>query len=89
MKWKLTYGLDFGTSNTAITAWDWGNQKVITDPAFSTPEPTLLYFAPNRLENIPAVGRAAVDAFVAHHQEGRFFQALKTVLPQKSFTQTC
>jgi len=59
----LRFGLDFGTSNTALAVRDDGRVTVLPlDPIAGESMPTILYV---RRDGTTAVGRPAVDAFLA------------------------
>ncbi|MFA4818782.1 MAG: Hsp70 family protein [Patescibacteria group bacterium] len=87
MKEKITYGLDFGTSNTAIVA----NYKGILRPIPLSSDgslitPTVLYFPPDG--RVYKFGDEAVKEYLARKMKGRFMQSLKSFLPSESFSGT-
>jgi hypothetical chaperone protein len=51
-------------------------------------EPTLLFYRDGDIFLESFVGKAAIDAYISSGMRGRFFQAIKTVLPDRSFTHT-
>ena len=59
----MRFGLDFGTSNTALAAYDGDRVSVLPlDPIAGESMPTVLYV---RRDGSTLVGRSAVDAFLA------------------------
>jgi hypothetical chaperone protein len=82
------YGIDFGTSNSAVTIWNATTRQLVRDPRIAGVDASFLYF-PFTLRRIePVIGHAARARYVADGMRGRFFQAIKTILPNASFTQT-
>jgi hypothetical chaperone protein len=84
----FVYGIDFGTSNSAITVWDVERRRLVRDPRIDPIEPSLLYFPAGGRRSVPVIGNAAKLRYVEDHMRGRFFQAIKAILPNKTFTST-
>ncbi|GAT61888.1 Hsp70 family protein [Paludibacter jiangxiensis] len=80
---KLNCGLDFGTSNTAIALTDRNTQKNVLLEHDSS---VLFFDDTNDLSY--AVGKEAVDKYIASQMKGRLLKSVKTLLKQKKFTHT-
>ncbi|MFT4973127.1 MAG: putative chaperone protein [Saprospiraceae bacterium] len=81
------YGIDFGTTNSALAILDLNTNEVIK--VFSTP--SLLFFPKyqqSRSVFSYSVGQEAVEEYVSSKMEGRFMKSIKRVLPNKGFTHT-
>ncbi|HPH20537.1 MAG TPA: Hsp70 family protein, partial [Haliscomenobacter sp.] len=81
------YGIDFGTTNSALAILDIQTNSVVK--IFSTP--SLLFFPDEQNPRAPivyAVGEAAVTRYVESRMQGRFMKSIKRVLPNKSFVGT-
>lgn len=81
-------GIDFGTSNTAVTLWEDGVVRAVpVDPGarISDTIPTLLYFPP---AGAPSFGTQAISEYLASDMVGRLLQAIKRYLPSDTFTGT-
>lgn len=89
---NYTYGIDFGTSNSSISIWDNQRNSVWNDEEVSRPEPTLLYFPHARSfyarTDERYFGFEAIDRYIGDNMDGRLLQAIKTILPDSSFTET-
>ncbi|WP_221031534.1 Hsp70 family protein [Actomonas aquatica] len=82
------YGIDFGTSNSAVTIWNATRRQLVRDPRIAQVEASFLYF-PYALRKItPFLGNEARRRYVDDGMRGRLFQAIKTILPYASFTHT-
>ena len=84
----FVYGIDFGTSNSAITIWDVDHRSLVRDPRIAGVEPSFLYFPAVTRRSAPVIGNAAKLRYVEDRMRGRFFQAIKAILPNKTFTST-
>ncbi|MCF3651331.1 Hsp70 family protein [Synoicihabitans lomoniglobus] len=82
------YGIDFGTSNSAVTIWNAATQSVVADPRVAGVDASFLYFPYSFARMTPVIGNAARQRYVEDGMRGRFFQAIKTILPFTSFTET-
>lgn len=81
------YGIDFGTSNSALAILDQDSQQILK--LFTAP--SLLFF--KEMGSKPeaptvAIGDAAIDQYVENRMHGRFMKSIKKVLPNKSFLDT-
>lgn len=82
------YGIDFGTSNSSITIWDADRRILIRDPHIAGVESSFMYFPYMLRREPPLIGDAAKIRYVQDQMRGRFFQAIKTILPNLTFTDT-
>lgn len=86
------FGLDFGTSNTALSVNIDGHVKMLDIDPYSPIQKTLksiLYFFKEEMEKKEVyTGYEAVDKYVENGAEGRYLQSIKTFLPDVSFENT-
>ncbi len=82
------YGIDFGTSNSAVTIWNATTRAIVRDDRIAGVDASFMYFPYTTRRIAPALGNAARQRYVEDGMRGRFFQAIKTILPNTSFTQT-
>ncbi len=82
------YGIDFGTSNSAVTIWNATTRTLVRDPRIADVDASFMYFPYTTRRVAPALGNAAKLRYVEDEMRGRFFQAIKTILPYKTFTDT-
>lgn len=84
-----TAGLDFGTSNSALSVRSGGTTRVIRINNRESSEKTLRSVIHFDEDKSIEVGQRAVDRYVeSHGMYGRFLQSIKTFLSQPSFTDT-
>ena len=84
---KYIYGIDFGTSNSALAILDTDTREAVK--LFTVP--SLLFFQePKERGEFTkvAVGQDAIDQYVQNRMNGRFMKSIKKVLPNKSFVDT-
>lgn len=84
---KYLYGIDFGTTNSAICIFD-TKQNILVD---TITVPSLLYFTNTQQPGEPlkyTVGKAAVTQYIEEGMKGRFMKSVKRILPRESFTET-
>ncbi len=84
---RYIYGIDFGTTNSALAILDVAQNEVIR--VFTTP--SLLFFPENNQPGAPLVyhvGASAVHHYVESRMKGRFMKSIKRVLPNRSFVDT-
>ena len=84
----FVYGIDFGTSNSSITIWDVERRALVRDPRIAGVESSFMYFPYTLRKDPPLIGDAAKLRYVQDEMRGRFFQAIKTILPNLTFTET-
>jgi hypothetical chaperone protein len=82
------YGIDFGTSNSAVTIWNAATRTLVRDPRIAGVDASFLYFPFTTRRVAPVIGNAAKLRYVEDEMRGRFFQAVKTILPYATFTDT-
>jgi hypothetical chaperone protein len=82
------YGIDFGTSNSAVTIWNTTTRTLVRDPRIAGVDASFLYFPHTTRRVAPVIGNAAKLRYVEDEMRGRFFQAIKTILPNATFTDT-
>ncbi|MEO6876580.1 MAG: Hsp70 family protein [Opitutaceae bacterium] len=85
---RYVYGIDFGTSNSSITIWDVEQRCLVRDPRIAGVESSFMYFPYTLRRDPPLIGDAAKTRYVQDRMRGRFFQAIKTILPNRTFTET-
>jgi hypothetical chaperone protein len=84
---KFIYGIDFGTTNSALAILDTENNQLVK--LFTIP--SLLFFPePSKPKEqvVPTVGHDATSLYVQNRMRGRFMKSIKKVLPNKSFIDT-
>ena len=84
---KYIYGVDFGTTNSAIAILDIEKNEIVK--VFTMP--SVLFFPEFQDSSLPfsyLTGKAAVKAYVDSKSKGRLMKSIKAVLPIKSFTST-
>ncbi|MDX2109425.1 MAG: Hsp70 family protein [Verrucomicrobiota bacterium] len=80
------YGIDFGTSNSAVTILNQATNQLVSDPRISTVVPSLMYFPQAvDLRKRCVIGQEAIDGYIREGMAGRLLQAIKTVLSDPSF----
>lgn len=82
------YGIDFGTSNSSVTIWDVEKRALVRDSRISGVEASFMYFPHSLMRRPPVIGNAAKVGYVHDVMRGRLFQAIKTILPNRTFNQT-
>ncbi len=85
---QIVFGIDFGTTNSALSVYRNGKVEVIpVDGASSGGElmRSVLYF---NEENEIYTGKEAIHQYVTDGAAGRFMQSIKTFLPNISFVST-
>jgi hypothetical chaperone protein len=84
---KFLYGIDFGTTNSALSIYD-EEKKEIIDTVIV---PSILYFQIEQSTTEPlkyVVGNEAIDAYISDGMKGRFMKSIKRILPRSSFIET-
>ena len=82
------YGIDFGTSNSAVTIWNATRRQLVRDPRIAQVDASFMYFPYAMRRVTPFLGNEARRRYVEDGMRGRLFQAIKTILPYTSFTHT-
>jgi hypothetical chaperone protein len=85
---QIVFGLDFGTTNSALSIYRNGQVEVINIDEFNSNGSlmrSVLYF--NEDQEVFA-GQEAIRNYVSEGAAGRFMQSIKTFLPNRSFEST-
>src|ERR1700749_1460994 len=72
------FGLEFGTSNSALRAWRDGAAALAPVEGASTLIPSAIFFDFETRGRV-IFGRQAIDTYIGEH-DGRLMRALKTIL---------
>lgn len=81
------YGIDFGTTNSALAILDVEQNEVIHIISI----PSLLFFPEEQKSKTTLsyyVGKEAVEKYVSSRMRGRFMKSVKKILPNRSFIDT-
>jgi hypothetical chaperone protein len=84
---KFLYGIDFGTTNSALSIFDEEKKEIIDTIIL----PSLLYFQLEQSTTEPikyVVGDEAIAAYLNDGMQGRFMKSVKRILPRSSFIET-
>lgn len=84
---KFLYGIDFGTTNSALSIYDEEKNEIID----TITVPSLIYFqhefaGADALNYV--VGEQAIDAYLNDGMKGRFIKSIKQILSRSSFIET-
>lgn len=80
---RYLYGIDFGTTNSALAIYDEDTREIHSTIII----PSLIYFHQEpRLGYV--VGEAAISAYLSDNMKGRFIKSVKQILSRSSFTET-
>lgn len=84
---KFLYGIDFGTTNSALAIYDEDSKEIHSTIII----PSLIYFY-HQLnaggEKSYVVGEEAIAAYLNDGMRGRFIKSIKQILSRSSFTET-
>jgi len=82
---RYLYGIDFGTTNSALAIYDEETQAILHTLII----PSLIYFYADRnMGTGYVVGEEAIAAYLADGMKGRFIKSVKQILSRSSFTET-
>jgi len=84
---KFLYGIDFGTTNSALSIFDEEKQEIIS----TITVPSLLYFQHEQVGGEAmkyVVGEQAITAYLNDGMKGRFIKSIKQILSRSSFIET-
>ncbi|SFH40104.1 Hsp70 family protein [Pedobacter insulae] len=84
---KFLYGIDFGTTNSALAIYDEDSNQIHSTIII----PSLIYFyhqLNTGAEKSYVVGEEAITAYLADGMRGRFIKSIKQILSRSSFTET-
>ncbi len=85
---QIVFGIDFGTTNSALSVYRNGAVEVVAVDGGEGPEElmrSVLYFSE---DNEIYTGSEAIRHYVGDEASGRFMQSIKTFLPNTSFDST-
>ena len=85
---QTVFGIDFGTTNSALSIYRNGKVEVVNIDEFNANSSlmrSVLYFTE---ENEIFAGHDAINHYVNEGAAGRFMQSIKTFLPNRSFEST-
>lgn len=85
---KPFFGLDFGTTNSALSININGEVKLLDIDKFNLAGKTLRSILFFNKDGQPFVGQEAINQYIEHGATGRIMQSIKTFLPHRSFTHT-
>lgn len=77
------YGIDFGTTNSALSIFDEEKQEIIDTIII----PSLIYFPEGRDDEY-VIGEEAISEYLNDGMKGRFIKSVKQILSRSSFTET-
>lgn len=78
---KYIYGIDFGTSNSVLAAFNTSTHKI----EHVVSEASLIYFEDRDVFHI---GKSAIERYISNQMNGRLLKSIKTLLPQSTFSFT-
>jgi len=84
---KFLYGIDFGTTNSALSIYDEEKKEIIT----TITVPSLIYFQQEKgSAEVPdyVIGEQAITAYLKDGMKGRFIKSIKQILSRSSFIET-
>lgn len=84
---KFLYGIDFGTTNSALSIYDKEKKEIIT----TITVPSLIYFRhePGTGDTPDyVIGEQAVTSYLKDGMKGRFIKSIKQILSRSSFIET-
>lgn len=84
---KFLYGIDFGTTNSALSIYDEEKKEIVDTISI----PSLIYFT--EVKSIVdgeshIVGEKAIAAYLSDGMKGRFIKSIKQILSRTTFTET-
>jgi hypothetical chaperone protein len=81
------YGIDFGTTNSALSIYDEDKKKLVK----TITVPSLIYFPEEQSGASPlkyVIGEQAIEAYLSDGMKGRFIKSIKQILSRSSFIET-
>lgn len=83
---RYLYGIDFGTTNSALAIFDEEKKEIIDTIII----PSLIYFPSTSISNQEkyVIGDLAIESYLSDQMEGRFIKSIKQILPRRSFIET-
>ncbi|CAM4016686.1 hypothetical chaperone protein [Pedobacter westerhofensis] len=84
---NFLYGIDFGTTNSALSIYDEDKKEIIT----TITVPSLIYFPQEQSSSESlnyVIGESAVASYLKDGMKGRFIKSIKQILSRSSFIET-
>ncbi|UKT64656.1 Hsp70 family protein [Pedobacter mucosus] len=84
---KFLYGIDFGTTNSALSIYDEEKEEIVDTISI----PSLIYFTETKSSiegDSHIVGENAIEAYLSDGMKGRFIKSIKQILSRTTFTET-
>ncbi|RZK21210.1 MAG: Hsp70 family protein [Pedobacter sp.] len=84
---KFLYGIDFGTTNSALSIYDEEKKEIVDTISI----PSLIYFTETKslIDNEShIVGEKAIEGYLNDGMKGRFIKSIKQILSRTTFTET-
>ncbi|WP_029288691.1 Hsp70 family protein [Pedobacter sp. R20-19] len=84
---NFLYGIDFGTTNSALSIYDEQKKEIIDTISI----PSLIYFTETKSMvdgESHIVGEKAIEAYLNDGMKGRFIKSIKQILSRSTFTET-
>ncbi|GAA3952614.1 Hsp70 family protein [Pedobacter ginsengiterrae] len=84
---KFLYGIDFGTTNSALSIFDEEKSEIISTISI----PSLIYFKhalTSADDENYVVGEKAIEEYLNDGMKGRFIKSIKQILSRTTFTET-
>jgi len=84
---NFLYGIDFGTTNSALSIYDEQKKEIIDTISI----PSLIYFTETKSMvdgESHIVGENAIEAYLNDGMKGRFIKSIKQILSRSTFTET-
>ena len=84
----ISYGIDFGTSNSAIAINKSGSCSLFKHQGSSSGTIRSIIYYPEQEGALPSIGEDGIAKYFESKMKGRLLQSIKSVLPDPSFLQT-
>ena len=84
----ITYGVDFGTSNSAIAIMQDGQETVLRGRSKDDKTESSILFFPKWEMGVHYVGDEAITQYIESGMDGRLIQSIKSILPDTLFNFT-
>lgn len=82
----ICYGIDFGTTNSAVVVYDQGEIRRVPLSGTNESTKTVLYYTPDQSTHL--VGDEAIRRYAIDVPRGRLIHSFKAILPDESFEGT-
>ncbi|MFQ5631606.1 MAG: Hsp70 family protein, partial [bacterium] len=84
----IIYGVDFGTSNSAISIMKDGKEIVIRGNSKADKTESSILFFPKWDMGVHFIGEEAIQQYIDSGMDGRLIQSIKSILPDTLFEHT-